>query len=123
MNVRRSIVRLTALTVVAAMPLMGMSGIASAKTAKATAKCAAHPNKKKCQKAAGGGSTGTGGASGQCYVYDGCPADGQVEVCTFTGMPHCWAGGTDPGSGGTYSCTDYSSATQLQWDFFKKYAW
>jgi polyhydroxybutyrate depolymerase len=67
--------------------------------------------------------TGTGGANGQCYVYDGCPADGQVEVCTFTGLPHCWAGGTDPGSGGTYSCTAYSSATQLQWDFFKKYAW
>jgi polyhydroxybutyrate depolymerase len=67
--------------------------------------------------------TGTGGASGQCYLYDGCPADGQVEVCTFNGMPHCWAGGTDPGSGGTSSCTDYVAATQLQWDFFKKYAW
>ena len=35
MNVRRSFVRLTALTVVVAMPLLGMSGIASAKTAKA----------------------------------------------------------------------------------------
>lgn len=67
--------------------------------------------------------TGTSGADGQCYVFDGCPADGQVEVCTFTGMPHCWAGGTDPGTGGTHSCSDYVSATQLQWDFFKKYAW
>ncbi len=64
MNVRRSIVRLTALTVVVAMPLMGMSGIASAKSAKATAKCAAHPTKKKCQKAGSGGSTGgSGGAA------------------------------------------------------------
>ena len=64
MNVRRSIVRLTALTVVVAMPLMGMSGIASAKSAKATAKCAAHPTKKKCQAGGSGGSTGgSGGAT------------------------------------------------------------
>ena len=35
MNVRRSFVRFTALTVVVAMPLMGMSGIASAKSASA----------------------------------------------------------------------------------------
>src|SRR5579863_3647247 len=61
-NVRRSFVRLTALTVVVAMPLLGMSGIASAKSAKATAKCAAHPTKKKCQAA--GGGTGTGGSGG-----------------------------------------------------------
>jgi polyhydroxybutyrate depolymerase len=67
--------------------------------------------------------TGTGGANGQCYLYDGCPADGQVEVCTLNGMPHCWAGGTDPGTGGIYSCTDYPSATSLQWNFFKAYAW
>jgi hypothetical protein len=44
------------------MPLLGMSGIASAKSAKATAKCAAHPTKKKCQAA--GGGTGTGGSGG-----------------------------------------------------------
>jgi len=65
-NVRRSFVRVTALTVVAAMPLLGMSGIASAKSAKASkalaAKCAAHPNKKKCRAA--GGGTGTGGSGG-----------------------------------------------------------
>jgi polyhydroxybutyrate depolymerase len=67
--------------------------------------------------------TGAGGASGQCYLFDGCPTDGQVEVCTFNGMPHCWAGGNDPGTGGLYSCTDYPSATQLQWSFFKAYAW
>jgi len=57
MNVRRSFVRLAALTVVVAMPLAGMSGIASAKTAKATAaKCARHPHK--CQKGGGGGTGG-----------------------------------------------------------------
>jgi poly(3-hydroxybutyrate) depolymerase len=63
---------------------------------------------------------GDGGGKGQCYVYDGCPADGQVELCTFTGMSHCWAGG---GGGGTFACSTYASATQLEWDFFKKYAW
>jgi len=30
------------------------------------------------------------GNNGQCYLYDGCPADGQVEVCTFTNMAHAW---------------------------------
>jgi poly(3-hydroxybutyrate) depolymerase len=62
------------------------------------------------------------GNDGQCYVYDGCPADGQVEVCTFTNMQHAWAGapvcenciGTGAG---------WPSATHLEWEFFKKYAW
>jgi hypothetical protein len=63
-NVRRSFVRLTALTVVVAMPLLGMSGIASAKTTKAAAaKCAKHPTKAKCVNTTGGGSS-TGGATG-----------------------------------------------------------
>jgi polyhydroxybutyrate depolymerase len=64
---------------------------------------------------------GDGGA-GQCYVYDGCPADGQVELCTFNGMGHCWAGGTGAGGPGG-SCSGYPSATELEWSFFKKYAW
>jgi polyhydroxybutyrate depolymerase len=65
---------------------------------------------------------GSGGGDGQCYVYDGCPADGQVELCTFTNMAHAWAGaascGMCIGSGATYA-----SATALEWAFFKKYAW
>jgi polyhydroxybutyrate depolymerase len=65
---------------------------------------------------------GSGGGLGQCYVYDGCPADGQVELCTFTGMNHCWAGGTAAGSGGN-ACPTYAGATQLEWTFFKTYAW
>ncbi len=65
---------------------------------------------------------GTGGNNGQCYLYDGCPADGQVELCTFTNMNHAWAGSTTcPSCIG--SGTGYVSATQLQWSFFKKYAW
>ncbi len=67
--------------------------------------------------------TGAGGGDGQCYVYDGCPSDGQVELCTFTGMMHCYAGGSSASSVSTYSCPTYSSATTLQWAFFKKYAW
>jgi hypothetical protein len=52
-----------ALTVVVAMPVMGMSGIASAKSAKAAAKCVKHPTRAKCQNSGGGTSSGgTGGA-------------------------------------------------------------
>jgi poly(3-hydroxybutyrate) depolymerase len=65
---------------------------------------------------------GDGGGDGQCYLYDGCPADGQVELCTFTGMGHCWAGGA-PDAGAQFACPTYASATQLEWAFFKKYAW
>jgi len=61
-NIRSGFLRLTALTVVVAMPLMGMSGIASAKTANAAAKCAKHPNAKKCQS--GGGAPSGGGTGG-----------------------------------------------------------
>ncbi len=65
---------------------------------------------------------GSGGNNGQCYLYDGCPVDGQVELCTFTNMSHAWAGATTcPSCIG--SGTGYVSATQLQWSFFKKYAW
>jgi hypothetical protein len=67
-NVRRGFVRLTALTVVAAMPLLGMAGIASAQSAKAAkaqaAKCAKHPTKKQCQNGAGGSATGGGSGGG-----------------------------------------------------------
>jgi poly(3-hydroxybutyrate) depolymerase len=67
-------------------------------------------------------NTGTTG-DGQCYLYDGCPKDGQVELCTFTGMDHCWAGGSTSGQGASNACPTYASATQIQWAFFKQYAW
>ena len=57
---------------------------------------------------------------GECRYYDGCPADGQVALCVFHGMKHCWAGG--PTSGGD-GCPGFASATALQWEFYKKYAW
>ena len=53
--------------------------------------------------------------------YDGCPAGGQVELCTFTAMGHCWAGGA--ASAGIYSCPAYDDATRLAWQFFKTDAW
>ena len=56
--------------------------------------------------------------NGSCQVFDGCPADGQVELCTFTNMLHCWAGGPSP-----YGCPGNASATQLEWTFFQQYAW
>jgi polyhydroxybutyrate depolymerase len=65
---------------------------------------------------------GDGTNKGQCYLYDGCPPDGQVELCTFTNLPHAWAGApTCPGCIG--SGAGFASATQLEWAFFKKYAW
>jgi polyhydroxybutyrate depolymerase len=60
--------------------------------------------------------------NGQCYIYDGCPTDGQVQACIFTDLPHAWAGAPV-----CESCigdgVGWASATQLEWAFFKKYAW
>lgn len=58
--------------------------------------------------------------NGTCVTYDGCPPGGQVELCTFTAMGHCWAGGA---TGSVYACPGYESATALEWAFFKQYAW
>ena len=58
--------------------------------------------------------------NGTCVTWDGCPAGGQVELCTFNGMGHCWAGGEGTS---LYACNDYESATQLEWDFWRANAW
>lgn len=57
---------------------------------------------------------------GSCAYYDGCPADGQVAICTFTAMGHCWAGGE---GSSIYACGNYERATALEWAFFEQYAW
>src|SRR5271169_2227279 len=68
MNRTRSL-RMLALVVVVCLPLLGMSGVASAKNAVGSAKwCAAHPKKAAanaaCASAAGSGTgSGTGGTS------------------------------------------------------------
>jgi polyhydroxybutyrate depolymerase len=59
--------------------------------------------------------------NGTCRVYNNCPKGGQVELCTFTAMGHCWAGG--PTGAGIYNCPTYADATALEWQFFKQYAW
>jgi poly(3-hydroxybutyrate) depolymerase len=64
------------------------------------------------------GSTG----NGTCMLYDGCPADGQVEVCIMAGLAHAWSG-APVCSGCIGAGTGYPSATHIEWDFFKKYAW
>jgi hypothetical protein len=39
-------------------------------------------------------------------------------------MGHCWAGGDpDAGAGPGGACSGYTNATELEWAFFKKYAW
>lgn len=58
---------------------------------------------------------------GTCVRYDGCPADGQVELCRFPTMGHCWPGA--PAAAGLYACPGYASATALAWEFFRTYAW
>ena len=58
---------------------------------------------------------------GSCSYYQGCPSDGQVAYCKFTGLGHAWAGGA--ADAGIFSAPTYASATQLEWAFFKKYAW
>ncbi len=66
-------------------------------------------------------STANAVDGGTCHVYEGCPPGGQVELCTFRAMGHCWAGGA--ASAGIYSCPAVESATRLQWEFFKAHAW
>jgi polyhydroxybutyrate depolymerase len=58
--------------------------------------------------------------NGTCVTWDGCPVGGQVELCTFNGMGHCWAGGD---GGSIYACGAYESATELEWTFWKQHAW
>jgi hypothetical protein len=79
MNVRhRRLSRLVALTVVVSMPLLGMAGVASAKSSKAGPNCVKHPNRPKCLNNTGGG---TGGGTG------GPPVQITVEVDPGSALP------------------------------------
>ncbi len=60
-------------------------------------------------------------ANGTCVAYTGCPADGQVTLCTLDAMGHCWAGGA--ANTGPYACPEFPTATELTWEFFKQHAW
>jgi poly(3-hydroxybutyrate) depolymerase len=69
---------------------------------------------------------------GRCEYYRGCPADGQVAFCTYD-LPfegggelvpgHAWSGGLqNVPSGGSFAIPATASATELTWEFWKKYA-
>ena len=69
---------------------------------------------------------------GMCEYYKGCPADGQVALCSFqepaggagevpTG--HAWSGGSQSGENALAAIPSTESATELGWAFFKEYAW
>ncbi len=69
---------------------------------------------------------------GACEYYKGCPADGQVALCSFEEAPgsdeaipsgHAWSGGSKDGEGAFAAITMTESATELSWSFFKKYGW
>jgi poly(3-hydroxybutyrate) depolymerase len=71
---------------------------------------------------------------GRCEYFKGCPANGQVAMCTFSPNPpqsdeafkgHGWSGGYEPQPVGLsgYAIPETESATNLSWEFFKKYAW
>ncbi|HVC70442.1 MAG TPA: hypothetical protein VNC61_09350, partial [Acidimicrobiales bacterium] len=61
MNVRHNrLARLVTLTVVASMPLLGMAGVASAKSHHAAPNCTKHPHRAACKA----GGSGTGGGKG-----------------------------------------------------------
>jgi polyhydroxybutyrate depolymerase len=70
---------------------------------------------------------------GSCEYYKGCPADGQVAMCSFnapmTGtrnelyVGHAWSGGSKVGTGAAFAIPETESASELSWSFFKQYAW
>jgi poly(3-hydroxybutyrate) depolymerase len=71
---------------------------------------------------------------GRCEYYKGCAAGGQVAMCSFmnpAGMRsepfvgHGWSGGSKMGAamGASFAIPETESATQLSWQFFKRYAW
>jgi polyhydroxybutyrate depolymerase len=71
---------------------------------------------------------------GRCEYYKGCPANGQVAMCSFTNPPgtrteafagHGWSGGSKqgPAGGASFAIPETESASELSWAFFKKYAW
>jgi ribosomal protein L31 len=92
MNVRRSFVQTAvALTVVVAMPLLGLSGVASAKAthaSKSATWCAKHPKKKALCPSAGGGASGQGAGSPEIQVSAVFSPVIQVEANpSFAGDP------------------------------------
>jgi polyhydroxybutyrate depolymerase len=57
---------------------------------------------------------------GRCEYSRGCLPEGQVALCLFDQLGAGWAGGE--GQAGI-SSTDFASAAELTWEFFRQYAW
>jgi len=53
---------------------------------------------------------------GVCERNRDCPADAQVEICSFDGMGHGWAGSDGVFGGGN----QYEDAADLIWGFFEE---
>jgi poly(3-hydroxybutyrate) depolymerase len=78
---------------------------------------------------------------GSCEYYDDCPANGQVAMCSFTGLDgevpanlldsieaelpagHAWSGGSIDGENPLAAISVTESATELSWAFFKEFGW
>jgi polyhydroxybutyrate depolymerase len=57
---------------------------------------------------------------GRCEYSVGCPPEGQVALCLFSELGAGWAGGdAQPG----IPRTDFASAAELTWEFFRQFAW
>jgi hypothetical protein len=77
MNVRRSFVRFTALTVVVAMPLLGMAGVATAAPKGSAKWCASHTKAAKKTAACDSGTSSGGGGGG---TAGGTPPTTEIQV-------------------------------------------
>lgn len=70
-------------------------------------------------------------SGGNCEYYKGCAQGGQVGFCTFTTPEggnesfrgHAWSGGSELGSGAQFAIPQTESASELSFQFFKRYAW
>ncbi len=49
-------------------------------------------------------------------------SDNGADVCGLGNVVR-WAGGSNTGTGGTFAFPTYADTTQLEWAFWKKYAW
>jgi polyhydroxybutyrate depolymerase len=58
---------------------------------------------------------------GVCERNRNCPAGAQVEMCSFQGMSHGWAGSDATEYGGIYGGgSEYEDAARLAWRFFQE---
>jgi polyhydroxybutyrate depolymerase len=54
-----------------------------------------------------------------CETWDGCPDGGEVALCTFEGVAHCWPGQPFCPDGAS---TEDAHVNALMWEFFQEHA-